>query len=206
MFVGDHRIFEGDMSGPDSARIVLRNPAIESAVLEIGHDGFLRSGLGYDHADVAAITGIGHDDSELPGITTREELARLSTVVANSVRPGGQIVLNADDEACVEIGRRSSQEVVYFSLHSNNPVAERHVEAGGKAIVFRGRAGNCGLFLLDAGKTSLLLEEEISVMSDKRDLSSAVSLLAASSVAVALNIDNRSIRQGFRSFGTAAVA
>jgi hypothetical protein len=115
-------------------------------------------------------------------------------------------VLNADDEACVEIGRRSSQEVVYFSLHSNNPVAERHVEAGGKAIVFRGRAGNCGLFLLDAGKTSLLLEEEISVMSDKRDLSSAVSLLAASSVAVALNIDNRSIRQGFRSFGTAAVA
>jgi cyanophycin synthetase len=198
MYLGENCIVEGDMSGPDSARVVLRNPAIESAVLEIGYEGILRSGLGYDQADVAVVTRIGHYDPALIGIRTPRDLVHLSAVVANSARPGGQIVLNADDEECVEIGSRASQEVVYFSMHSNNPVVERHVGAGGRAIVFRGRSESYGLFLLDAGKTTFLLANETPSTCDERDLPRAVSLLAAASACAALDIENECICRGLR--------
>src|ERR1700704_4165088 len=72
------RIVRGDMTGPDSARKVLRNPVIDAAVLETGHKGILRSGLGYDRADVAVVMGtIGEREGE-PGKGTVEVMARLN--------------------------------------------------------------------------------------------------------------------------------
>src|SRR6202047_4632062 len=39
MYLGGAHLIQGEMNGPDSARTVLRNPAIETAVLEIGYEG-----------------------------------------------------------------------------------------------------------------------------------------------------------------------
>lgn len=58
MYLGGAHLIQGEMNGPDSARTVLQNPAIETAVLETGYEGILCSGLGYDSADVVVITQI----------------------------------------------------------------------------------------------------------------------------------------------------
>ncbi|MFO0884727.1 MAG: hypothetical protein U0894_11170 [Pirellulales bacterium] len=56
IYVGSRRIDTGDCSGPKSARLVLNNPAVETAVLETARGGILREGLAFDKCDVAVVT------------------------------------------------------------------------------------------------------------------------------------------------------
>jgi cyanophycin synthetase len=55
IFINDKLLSEGDLSGPHSAQVVLRHPDVQVAVLETARGGILRSGPGYDYADVAMI-------------------------------------------------------------------------------------------------------------------------------------------------------
>ena len=44
--------------GPRSARMVLQNPRVDFAVMEVARGGILREGLGYDRNDVAVVTNV----------------------------------------------------------------------------------------------------------------------------------------------------
>ncbi|HEY3523287.1 MAG TPA: cyanophycin synthetase, partial [Candidatus Limnocylindrales bacterium] len=59
---------KGDMSGPKSARMVLQNPTVDTAVFEVARGGILREGLGYDRTDVAVVTNVTGDHLGLGGI------------------------------------------------------------------------------------------------------------------------------------------
>src|SRR5207245_8450457 len=50
--VDGRMIRRGDMSGPKSARMILQNPTVDTAVFEVARGGILREGLGFDRADV----------------------------------------------------------------------------------------------------------------------------------------------------------
>src|SRR6202158_6518368 len=145
------------MNGSDSARTILRKPAIETAVLEIGYEGILASGLVYDRAEVVVITQISDCHSNLDGLDNLQLLGRLNAVVANSVNAEGSIVLNADDEPCVEIGTQSRQQVMYFSMCAGNPAVEKDVLAGRRAVVHQRGASGEGLYLLDRGGATLVV-------------------------------------------------
>jgi cyanophycin synthetase len=192
-------IVRGDMSGPDSARKVLRNPAIDAAVLETGHKGILCSGLGYDRADVAVVTGIGGGEG-LPGIGAAETLARLSAVVARSISERGVTALNADDNWCVRIAGETHGEVIYFSLRPDNGVIGRHLRGGGRALVLRSRPDGDALSLIDGAETNLLLAREIPGASAACACSSIANALAATAACVGLGIDIGSICRGLRTF------
>jgi hypothetical protein len=71
------QIVRGDMSGSESPQMPLRNPAIDAAVLEVGHKGILSSGLGYDRADVAAVLSVSGDCGSPAGINTLPQVVRL---------------------------------------------------------------------------------------------------------------------------------
>jgi hypothetical protein len=71
------QIVRGDMSGSESPQMLLRNPAIDAAVLEVGHKGILSSGLGYDRADVAAVLSVSGDCGSPAGINTLPQVVRL---------------------------------------------------------------------------------------------------------------------------------
>jgi cyanophycin synthetase len=201
MYLDGSRIAQGDMTGPDSARMVLRNPAIENAVLEIGYEGILCSGLGYDCADVVVITRIGGHHLDLDGFDSLQSLIRLNVVVANSVRPEGKIVLNADDEPSVEIGSHASCPVVYFSVRAGNPVVQRHVRAGGRAVVLQNGPHGEGVFLIHEG-TSFPLETEIPLRSAGCNPYNTNNALAAAAACAALDKDSECIRQGLRRLET----
>jgi cyanophycin synthetase len=201
-YLGGTHLIPGHMNGSDSARTILRNPAIEAAVLEIGYEGILASGLGYDQADVVVITQINDRHSNLDGFDNLQLLGRLNAVVANSVNAEGSIVLNADDERCVEIGTQSRQRVMYFSMCAGNPAVEKHVLAGGRAVVYHCGAGGEGLYLLDGGGATLVFTRDIPTRSDERDRYSTATALAATAACVALDLDSTSIGLGLRTFGT----
>jgi cyanophycin synthetase len=128
-------IAEGDMSGPYSAQVVLRDPLVDCAVLETARGGILRAGLGYKTADVGVVLNVQPDHLGLQNIRDVAELAKVKAVVAEAVREGGTTVLNADDPACVDMTQYCRERLIFFSLRSSNPVVLEHVDRGNTAVV-----------------------------------------------------------------------
>ena len=142
VWIGDDRITRGDTTGPGSARAVLSDPAVEAAVLETARGGIVRRGLGYDWADVAVITNIRADHLGQDGMETVEDVVHVKALVAERVRDGGTLVVNADDAGALQVlarpaVRRGDKQLVYFSLDPHNPVIRRHLAGGGTAFFAR---------------------------------------------------------------------
>ncbi|MCC6589670.1 MAG: cyanophycin synthetase [Bryobacterales bacterium] len=133
----------GDMTGPWSARVVLSDPSVEVAVLETARGGIVRSGLGYDWADIGVITNIQPDHIGQDGIESVEDILRIKSLVAERVRQGGTIVLNADDPLLATLAEneriaRLPRNIVFFSLGENRGIVDEHVARGGTAYVLNG--------------------------------------------------------------------
>ncbi|MBY0230579.1 MAG: cyanophycin synthetase [Gemmataceae bacterium] len=131
---------KGDLTGFNSARAVLADPLVEAAVLETARGGIVRRGLGYDWSDVGVLTNIQEDHLGQDGIETVDDLLWIKSLVAERVREGGTLVLNADDPRLAALPdnprlRKVRQRVVYFSLHPENETVRRHLEAGGTACL-----------------------------------------------------------------------
>ena len=77
--------------------MVLQNPRVDFAVMEVARGGILREGLGYDRNDVAVVTNVAPDHLGMRGIDTLEQLADVKAVVVEAVPRDGFAVLNADD-------------------------------------------------------------------------------------------------------------
>jgi cyanophycin synthetase len=137
--IGADRVAEGDMTGPASARIVLSDPTVDLAVLETARGGILRRGLAYDWSDVAVITNIRPDHIGQDGIESLEDLVWIKSLVAERVREGGTLVLNADDPESVWLAanrriRKVPRETVLFSVRADNPHIAGHLQQDGTAF------------------------------------------------------------------------
>src|SRR5678810_388044 len=98
IYVGGEQVVEGDTTGPQSAQVVLSDPAVEVAVLETARGGIIRRGLGYDWSDIGVMTNISDDHVGQDGIKSVEDVLFIKSLVAERVKEGGTLVLNADDE------------------------------------------------------------------------------------------------------------
>src|ERR671933_179594 len=96
-YIGDYLVETGDNTGPQSAQLILSDPTVEVAVLETARGGILRSGLGFDQCDVGVVLNVAADHLGIGDIDTVEQLAKLKSVLVESVMPKGYAVLNADD-------------------------------------------------------------------------------------------------------------
>lgn len=95
--VGDQILEQGDYAGPAGARLLLRDQRLELPVLEVARGGILRRGLPVTRAQVAVVTNVAADHLGQYGITTVDDLARVKLSVHRALRPGGKLVLNADN-------------------------------------------------------------------------------------------------------------
>lgn len=136
IYVQNSMMSKGDTTGPMSAEFILKDPTVEFAVLETARGGILRAGLGFGRCDVAVVTNIQEDHMGLSDINTLEDMARVKGVVAESVKPDGYAVLNADDKHCVSISKNVTCKIAYFSLDENNPVIVEHCKLGGIAAIY----------------------------------------------------------------------
>jgi cyanophycin synthetase len=136
VFAGGELVYAADASGPRSAEMVLDDPTAEVAVLETARGGIVRRGLGYDQADVAVITNITTDHLGDDGLDTLDELVHVKALVAEEIRDGGSVVLNADDPVAAALAGRPAvlvhaPVIRFFSLTPGNEVIARHKAAGG---------------------------------------------------------------------------
>lgn len=145
IYIGGECVVEGDTTGPKSAAVVLSDPAVDAAVLETARGGIVRRGLGYDWSDIGVLTNIGDDHIGQDGIKTIEDVVFIKSMVAERVREGGTLILNADNEHLVKLAgservNKVSKKIIYFSLDEQNPVVVDHLRAGGTAYFANQRA------------------------------------------------------------------
>lgn len=138
VYIDGRKQVKSDASGPQSARMVLRNPLVDAAVFETARGGILREGLGFDACDVGAVLNVTADHLGMKDVHSVEDLARVKSVVVESVKRSGYSILNADDPLTVEMARHARGQIVWFSgaadASERAPIAQ-HISDGGIAVV-----------------------------------------------------------------------
>lgn len=198
IYIDGRCVFSGDTTGPSSARVVLRDPTVEMAILETARGGILRGGLGYDRADVAVVTNIGPDHLGQDGIETLEDLFWVKSLVVEAVKESGHVVLNADDPYATRFAARARGQVVYFSLHEDNILIRRHLGAGGSAVFVKQ-----GTVYAGTGVQAVRIINLRSIRAGMggRALFNLENALAATAAAFVLGLPVTLIRRGLRTFG-----
>jgi cyanophycin synthetase len=136
IYIQNQLMLRGDCTGPVSAEFVLKDPAIDFAVLETARGGILRAGLGFHNCDIAIVTNIAEDHLGLQDIDTIEQLTRVKAVVPASVLPEGYAILNADNKYAVSMAKECVCKIAYFSMDENNSIIKEHINKGGLAAVY----------------------------------------------------------------------
>ncbi|HEY9725139.1 MAG TPA: cyanophycin synthetase, partial [Chroococcales cyanobacterium] len=136
IYIDEHVVEKGDTTGPQSAQVILKDPTVEVAVLETARGGILRSGLAFDKCDVGVVLNVSADHLGLGDINTLEQMANLKSVVAESARPNGYAILNADDPLVAAMAERVKSQVAYFSMNPENELVRSHTQQGGLAAVY----------------------------------------------------------------------
>lgn len=136
IYIQNQLMMRGDCTGPVSAEFVLKDPAVDFAVLETARGGILRAGLGFHNCDIAIVTNIAEDHLGLQDIDTIEQLTRVKSVVPASVLPGGYAILNADNKYTVSMAKECVCNIAYFSMDENNPLIKEHISKGGLAAIY----------------------------------------------------------------------
>ncbi len=136
VYIQNRLLMRGDCTGPQSAEFVLKDPTVNFAVLECARGGILRAGLGFSKCDVAIVTHVSADHLGLKRIHTIEQLARVKSVVPETVLPDGYAILNADDDLVYEMRKSVTCNVALFSMDENNPRIKALQRKGGITAVY----------------------------------------------------------------------
>lgn len=130
-------IVSGDYSGPEGSGLVLREPTVNHAVLEVARGGIIRRGLGFDNCSVGVLLNVDEDHIGLDGVEDLEELSLVKSTVIEVVSDNGVSVLNADDPAVVSLRKRAGGQIIFFSMNPKNAIIQQHLAGGGTAVVYK---------------------------------------------------------------------
>jgi len=138
VLVNERMVEPGDWTGPGGAAQIIGRHDVDVAILETARGGIVLRGVGYESNDASVLTNVSSDHLDLQGIHTLPELAEVKATICRITRPGGMVVLNADDPHVAAIARRVRAPVAFFSLAASpTAVMRRHLAAGGRAYVLR---------------------------------------------------------------------
>lgn len=136
VYIQNQMMMQGDCTGPLSSQFVLKDPTVDFAVLECARGGILKSGLAFSNCDIAVVTNVTADHLGLGGIDTLEQMAKVKSVVLETVFKHGFAILNADDDLVYAMHEDLDCNVALFSMDENNPRIKKHCADGGIAAVY----------------------------------------------------------------------
>lgn len=190
----------GDMTGPTSAHMILRDPTVDAAVMETARGGMLRSGLGYRRCNVAACLNVSADHLGLSGIDTIEQLAEIKRVPIEIAQDAA--ILNADDPLCLQMADYTEAErVCYVTMNPAHALVKQHIRAGGEAFVLE-QALNGHMIAIYGGETHtpLLWTHLIPATIEGRAMHNVQNAMFAAALAYNMGVSIEDIRHGLRTF------
>lgn len=202
VYIDGHLSVEGDMTGPVAARIVLRDPSVDVAVLETARGGLLKRGMGCRRVTVGAVLNVQADHLGLRGIATIEQLARVKRIVVEVARDTA--VLNADDSHCLRMAAHTNAEnLCYVTMNAAHPLVKEHVRAGGRAVVLEDGINGHMITIYDKGShMPLLWTHQIPATIDGKALHNAQNAMFAAAICYSMGVSLENIRLGLRTFDT----
>ena len=205
--IDERLLITRDASGPKSAKMVLQNPRVDFAVLEVARGGILREGLGYDRNDIAVVTNIQSDHLGMRGINSLEDLANVKRVIVEAVPRDGFAVLNADDEYVRRMRRVCRGTIVWFSMEAPGSRVRQFIDErcvrGDRAVVLE-PTDKGEMIVLKQGRRSMQLAWTHLLPSTFNGAArmNVANALAAAGAAFAAGAPLHDIRQGLRTFTT----
>lgn len=197
IYIQGHQMESGDCSGPGSAQFVLRNPAVEFAVLECARGGILRSGLGFASCDVGVVTNVASDHLGIGGIDTLDDLAKVKSVVPRCVKEDGYAVLNANDDLVYAMHEKIKSNLALFGLDDEKGRISSHVAKGGLAATVH----DDDVVILEGKKTIVVDKvKNIPLTLGGRATFNIENVLAALLAAYKSNIPLETIKEGLLTF------
>jgi cyanophycin synthetase len=202
VIIDGHLTVPGDMTGPMAARMVLRDPSVDVAVLETARGGLLRSGMGYSRATVGAVLNVQADHLGLGGIHSVAQLAKVKRIVVEVARDTA--VLNADDAECLKMAdHTNAAHLCYVTMNHRHPLVAEHIRAGGRAVVLEEGMNGHMLTLYDAGShIPLLWTHLIPATMEGRAMFNVQNAMFAAGVAYSMAVPLEDIRHGLKTFDT----
>jgi len=202
IYIGGKLVAKGDTTGPRSAQTVLADPAVDVAVLETARGGLARGGLGYDWSDISIISNIRLDHVGQDGIEDLDDLLYIKSLIAERVREGGTLILNADDDRLAQLMeiprvKRVKKNVVYFSMHPPHVLIRRHLSAGGGAYLYKD-----GWIVEAEGnvETRVVRASDIPVTLDGAATFNIANALAATAACRAYGVNREAVAEALKSF------
>jgi cyanophycin synthetase len=202
VYIDGQRTVAGDMTGPLATRMVLRDPKVDVAVLEIARGGLLRAGMAVRHCDVGAVLNVKSDHLGLRGVGTLEDLAKVKRIVVEVARETA--VLNADDPLCLGMADyTSARNLCYVTMDPTHELVGEHIKAGGRGVVLESGIKGQMITIYDRGAhIPLLWTHLIPATLEGRALHNVQNAMFAAAMAFSMGLKLEDIRHGLRTFDT----
>ena len=202
VYINGQLTVKGDMTGPVAARMVLRDPSVDVAVLETARGGILRRGLGYRKCMVGAVLNIESDHLGLKGVQTLDQLAEVKRVVIEVAQDTA--VLNADDPRCLLMADHTrAKHLCYVTQQLQYPLVKEHIRAGGRACALEEGVNGHMIALFDRGlHLPVMWTHAIPSTLEGRATHNVQNAMFAAAIAYAMGVKIEDIRQGLRTFDT----
>jgi len=193
---------KGDMTGPASARMVLRDPSVDIAVMETARGGLIRSGMGYRRCNVAACLNITADHLGLKGIDTLEQLAEVKRIIIEVAKDCA--VLNADDVLCLQMADHTEAEYLcYVTTNPEHSLVREHIRSEGRAVVLEKGINGEMITIYDKGAhIPLLWTHLIPATLEGIVTHNVQNAMFATALAYSLGESLENIRHGLRTYTT----
>ncbi len=200
VYIDGQRTVEGDMTGPVSTRMVMADPKIDIAVLEVARGGLVRAGMGVPWVNVGAVLNVQSDHLGLKGIDTLAQLAEVKRVIVEVARDCA--VLNADDDNVIRMSAHTdAKHLCYVTMNPQHAVVREHIRASGRACALEAGVNGQMITLYDKGRhIPLMWTHLIPATLEGRAMHNVQNAMFAAACAFSLDVKLDAIRQGLRTF------
>lgn len=200
VYIDGNVTVKGDMTGPKSAQMVLRDPLIDMAVIETARGGIVRAGLGYDYCDVGAVLNVTSDHLGLGGVDTVQGLADVKRLVVEVARDTA--VLNADNEYTLKMAATvTAPNICWVTRNPEHPLVREHIRLGKRAVVLEQGLNGDQIAIYDNGaQIPLIWTHLIPATVEGKALHNVENAMFTAAMAFSLGLSLDQIRTGLRTF------
>ena len=143
VWVGQDRLTGDNLSGFPGGRILLNDPSVEVAVMEMPRKGLIRFGHPCDRYDVGALLNLQDDHIGVDGIHSLQAMAELKAEVLE--RATGAVVVNAEDPLTLAmLGRSGAPRRILVASRADVPALRQHLSANGELSTLASTSGSLG--------------------------------------------------------------
>ncbi len=140
IWVGDNLVTPRNLSGFPGGVLLLTDPSVEAAVIEMPRKGLIVFGHPGDYYDVSALLNVQDDHLGVDGVDSLETMARLKAGVLARTRKA--VVVNAEDPLCLAmLAHAGTRRHVLVARDAASPALARQLAQGGEAVFISAHEG-----------------------------------------------------------------